>query len=410
MHVLDNFNANDYTDFIFPDYIDRRLGEIMMKAAYTFPNEQNIKIEGVYTPTMTPDRFASSGILKPFRVSTLESTVKSLVATQLESAIKAGNYSSIINYASFSADDLYADTKTLRYGQAGLRFTGTFGGFDVGASYYYGHTKQPSANLYGVVAPQVYKNAAETAKAAATKAATAAALAAAAGNATEAATAQAEAIKYQSAALSYAALATSSLAMPSLDYDAVQVFGLEMATVIWKFNTRWEFAYNLTNDIAGDDPWVKNNWISWVGGFDIDLPLHNLNLNMQETGSVVINSDNIGDRKIDLGGGNSFSLKEYDVDYNSDDRYHTNKIIVLLKDTFMNEKISIELQGIWGIENQEFVLIPRFNFNVFDGLTFNAQMAYIYSDNENGEFYQFTAANDEHHNQLFVQLGAKYSF
>ena len=32
VHVLDNFNANDYTDFIFPDYIDRRLGEVMFKA------------------------------------------------------------------------------------------------------------------------------------------------------------------------------------------------------------------------------------------------------------------------------------------------------------------------------------------------------------------------------------------
>ena len=76
----------------------------------------------------------------------------------------------------------------------------------------------------------------------------------------------------------------------------------------------------------------------------------------------------------------------------------------------MNEKISLELQGIWGIENKEFVLIPKFNINVIDGLSFNAQIAYMYSDNENGEFYQFTAANTEHHNQLFVQLGAKYSF
>lgn len=32
LHVLDNFNANDYTDYIIPDYIDRRIAEPMLRA------------------------------------------------------------------------------------------------------------------------------------------------------------------------------------------------------------------------------------------------------------------------------------------------------------------------------------------------------------------------------------------
>lgn len=418
VHVLDNFNANDYTDFIFPDYIDRRLSEIMLKASYAFPTDANIKIEGVYTPTMTADRFASSGILKPARMANLESSVKSAVSELIT------DIPSMIKYSSFNANDLYVDTNTLRFGQLGLRVTGTVGGFDWGASYYYGHIKQPSANLYGIIAPTVYKTARAKAAAAAAAAEAAAiqytqagAQYTAAGNTAAAAAAYAAAAQYTvgaaqatAAAANYGALATSSFSMPVLDYDAVEVFGLEMATILWKFNTRAEIAYNLTNDITGDDPWVKNNWFSWVAGFDIDLPIHNLNINIQETGSVIVNYQNIGDRKIDLGNGSTYSLEKYDVDYNSDDCYHKNKIIFLLKDTFMNDKISLELQGIWGIENKEFVLIPKFNINVIDGLSFNAQIAYMYSDNENGEFYQFTAANTEHHNQLFVQLGAKYSF
>ena len=404
VHVLDNFNANDYTDFIFPDYIDRRLSEVMLKASYAFPTDANIKIEGVYTPTMTADRFASSGILRPARMITLENTIKSTVSSMIT------DIPSMIKYSSFNANDLYVDTNTLRFGQLGLRVTGTVGGFDWGASYYYGHIKQPSANLYGIIAPTVYKTAALKAQAAAQAASTAATTAATAGQAAAAQAYAAQAAAYAQYATNYATLASSSFSMPVLDYDAVEVFGLEMATILWKFNTRAEIAYNLTNDITGDDPWVKNNWFSWVAGFDIDLPIHNLNINIQETGSIIVNHQNIGDRKIDLGNGTSYSLEKYDVDYNSDDCYHKNKIIFLLKDTFMNEKISLELQGIWGIENKEFVLIPKFNINVIDGLSFNAQIAYMYSDNENGEFYQFTAANTEHHNQLFVQLGAKYSF
>ena len=74
LHVLDNFNANDYTDYIIPDYIDRRIAEPMFRAVYSTNN--NIKFEGVYTPFMTADRLASNGMWVPKASKGLSDTVK----------------------------------------------------------------------------------------------------------------------------------------------------------------------------------------------------------------------------------------------------------------------------------------------------------------------------------------------
>ena len=199
-----------------------------------------------------------------------------------------------------------------------------------------------------------------------------------------------------------------------LNYDQVQVFGLEAAFVLWKLNTRWEAAYNLTEDIAGDNPWIKNNSVAWVAGFDIDLPIHNLNLNVQETGSYILHNDKVKDmdRGITIGG-NTVSWKtigtNYDVDYNSDDKYTRNKLIVLLSDKWLNEKLTTEVQGIWGIEFKEFMVAPKIEYNISEGLTFGLRGVYLYSNNENGEFYNFTK-DSLHHDKAFVELTAKYQF
>ncbi|MBQ3825182.1 MAG: hypothetical protein II811_03495, partial [Spirochaetaceae bacterium] len=230
LHVLDNFNANDYTDFIFPDYIDRRIAEPMLRVKYNVPGT-NWSVEGVYTPMMTADRFASSGIWAPATQTSLKkgistnasalvekyyseystlsaatgtvtalgaeyqavatayaaanaqsgsdvgennpyyyalqtakgayegaiATVNTKLGTSYTSAdditaayqTAAGNYMyALTNASSLSSntDSLYPDTNQLRYGQAGVRVLGTIGSVDVGASYYYGHYKQPSFN------------------------------------------------------------------------------------------------------------------------------------------------------------------------------------------------------------------------------------------------------------------------
>ena len=449
IHVLDNFNANDYTDFIFPDYIDRRLAEPMAKIAYASPYSNDslsdLKFEGIYTPMMTADRFASEdSILYPYAQQKLTNIVTGILAEQAEATYASGNSSAIVDgimsLSSFSSDDLYEDNiKTLKYGQAGARFTGTFSGIDFGVSYYYGHYKQPSANVENYA---IYSNA-DTIKAGAWQKYYATALSqikaglTAAGMGTaiaamtdeqiyEAAQAGTLGETAQAAALSETTVKglvdteltnngyTLANALPSLNYDQLQVFGLEAAFVLWKFNTRWEFAYNLTEDTAGDNPWVKNNSIGWVAGFDMDLPIHNLNINVQEQGSYILKNDKIEDNTVTVGylAGNPIEVPigTADVDYNSDGKYTRNKIIVNISDKWLNEKLTTECTTIYAFETEEWCVQPKISYNVVDGLTFTASGAYIYSNNENGEFYNFTAWDTENHNAAFVQLAAKYQF
>ncbi|WP_296333740.1 hypothetical protein [uncultured Treponema sp.] len=450
VHVLDNFNANDYTDFIFPDYIDRRIGEVMFKATANLSWDYNLKLEGIFTPWMTADRFADEkSPLYPAAQANLTNTVSGIVkhnaAIDLKTSLKADDYSGIVDglqsMTSFSANDLYEDNiRSLKYGQAGLRLTGTLGGIDWGASYYYGHYKQPTANLGAYIdslaaATKTYASSTDGQTAISTayyqeisdfanymgtevygKAAAAGAttyVSPVTGDTvdlTDSSAIQAAAKKdgYMKAVSDHAQeiayMSDQRFALPSLNYDQLQVFGLEAAFVVWKLNTRWEFAYNLTEDTAGDNPWIKNNSISWVAGFDIDIPLHNLNLNVQDNGTYILGSDKIKDAVKENG-----LYAKYDTDYKSDDKYVSNKLIVLLSDKWLNEKLTTEVQGIWGIEHDEFMVAPKVEYNVIEGLTFAIRGVYFYSNNKDGEFYNFTA-DSENHDKAFVQLTAKYQF
>ncbi|MDE5898608.1 MAG: hypothetical protein K2H09_05020, partial [Treponemataceae bacterium] len=93
LHVLDLFNANDYTDFIVPDYIDRRLAEPMLRAVWNSPFSNNLRVEAVWTPTMTPDRFGT-GRWTPASVGALTDEV-----TALGGGIVAGKLFEIDSYA-----------------------------------------------------------------------------------------------------------------------------------------------------------------------------------------------------------------------------------------------------------------------------------------------------------------------
>ncbi|MBR4374921.1 MAG: hypothetical protein IKP49_11230 [Treponema sp.] len=439
LHVLDNFNANDYTDFVFPDYIDRRIGEPMLKISHASPfstdSLSDLKFEGIWTPMMTADRFASSGLLVPNSMKTLTETVTGIVMHNTALAYNNQDLETVVSNLQFSSDDLYEDDiKTLRYGQAGARFTGTFSGIDFGVSYYYGHYKQPSANL-GAYVDSVKAGITNATTAYMTEQLTQYAKYAAGTDSNPGAfmakygtevqsymtekygaaisagqISQADALKASAVAIATAhaqewyedgtITVTDTYALPSLNYDQLQVFGLEAAFVLWKFNTRWEFAYNLTEDTAGDNPWVKNNSIAWVAGFDMDLPIHNFNINIQEQGKYILNNDKIEDGV----------YAEYDVDHNSDGKYTSNQLVVNISDKWLNEKLTTECTTIYVFETKEWCVQPKIAYNVIDGLTFTLSGAYIYSDNENGQFYNFTAWDTVNHNAGFVQLAAKYQF
>ncbi|MDE6704917.1 MAG: hypothetical protein K2J81_03335 [Treponemataceae bacterium] len=331
LHVLDNFNANDYTDYIIPDYIDRRIAEPMFRAVYT--TDGGIKFEGIYTPTMTGDRYASSGVWIPGKMTK--------AVDKLNAMFKAQGIDKEISLSDLD----YPDTFAFKYGQAGIRSTFTLGPVDLGVSYYYGHNKQVSVDLSPIISKQSE--------------------------------------------------------LPKLRYDRMQVFGLEAAAVLWKFNTRAEFAYNLTADTAGDDPWVKNNSIGWVVGFDIDLPLHNVNMNLQNQGSYVLRNDKIDDNTKKMAA--TTGSKVSDGDYDAKGRYSNNKLVLAVTDSWDHEKTKLDVKAIWGIERGDVIVLPKLTRTLLDGFDVSLSGMFIWCKDEHSEF-------DGWQHNSFVTVGARYQF
>lgn len=402
IHVLDNFNANDYLDYIIPDYIDRRIAEPMFRGVYS--TNSNIKFEAIYTPMMTADRLADGGVWQPKATKKLTSTVEGIVKAPLLGAIAnpaatpAQLVGALMSASSFDADSLYPDTKQLKYGQYGGRMTFTVGSVDLGFSYYYGHNKQPSANLEAVVngeaAKEMINKVAQLKK-------------------IDNPLIQSNLTLYGDAINTI--LGKYKTGLPELDYDMVQVFGFEAAGILFgRLNSRMEFAYNLTKDIAGDDPWVHNNSLAWVAGFDVDLPIHNVNFNIQNQGKYILNNHKIGKEEFTPFATTKFantlidsllrySYGDYDVDADGSGCYTNNKIIVDITDSWNHEKIKLDVKGIWGIERGDVIVIPTLTFNFKDDWNLNLSGMYIWCNNENSEF-------DGWQRNSFAQVGVKYQF
>ena len=432
LHVLDNFNADNFSDFIIPDYLDRRVSTPMIRGIISLP-VANLNLEGVYTPLLPTDRFAVEGRWTPAQVSALTASVTekaknqlAVTITQLENArmqaetaaslkalgttdaqnklkamvttaytegkisytaaevaafctenaldptipayqqaaagaILAQKYEAYltknltdantaynlalanVNSLSSNPGVIYPNMNTLKYGQFGGRATWTLGQVDMGISYYNGWYKQPSVN----------------------------------------------ASKIDSFLADYLANGKASEDQKFLAYDKKQTFGLEASSIIWHFNVRGEFAYNLTDDTDGTNPWVHNNSIGWLGGFDIDLPFWNANLNVQEIGTFVMKGDEC-DKNI------------VDVDYCANG-YTNNKIAANFTASFMNDKIAPEVTVMYGVENKDLVVMPKLSYKPDQNLTLTLSGLFINCGDTNSEFKPWE-------NNSFVSVGASYKF
>lgn len=353
LHVIDNFNANDYKDFLIPDYIDRRISEPMVRVLYNAPNDAgpftSNRFEFIWTPFMTADRYAASGRWVPTQVKGLKEGLTRTAGTLItKQRMLAGTdseaqavYTTMLSRSSSLADNLYPDLYQLKYMQAGARFTTTTGSWDWGVSYYFGRDKRASFD-YKKMAPYVQKYLEGTAE---------------------------EDDKF-------------------IDYDFLQVFGIEAAKTFGAYNFRAEAAYNLTKDVAGDDPKVHNNSLAWVFGFDRDLPVSELNFNLQTQGKFILNHDEIKDSGDTESG-----------TYKTD-----NKLVLNISDNLAHGKLKPEVSAIYGFEHFDLIIMPKVTWYVSDGLEFSASGMYMQS------FIESRSEFGNWHNNSFVQIAAKYTF
>lgn len=234
------------------------------------------------------------------------------------------------------------DMHNIKYGQYGIRLSGSAGPVDMAGQYYFGHYKTPSIDVDAMVTN---------------------------------------------------ALAGKSLA-DCVHYDPVHIFGIDLGTAIAMFNLKSEFAYYMTGDFKGTDPAVHNNSIQWVMGFDVDIPLNNINVNIQNLGAWTL-----GFKKVKE---NNESGK-FDMDWNTAEKSTNNKLIVNISDSWLHENLTDSITCIWGIEHNDFVIIPKLRYRIKDELYVEGTGAYIYAANKKSEFSNWK-------NNHFVQASLEYRF
>ena len=234
------------------------------------------------------------------------------------------------------------DMHNIKYGQYGIRLSGSAGSVDMAGQYYFGHYKTPSIDVDAMIAN---------------------------------------------------ALAGKSLA-DCVHYDPVHIFGIDFGTAIAMFNLKSELAYYMTYDFKGTDPAVHNNSIQWVMGFDVDIPLNNININIQNLGAM-----KLGFKRVKENHENG----KFDMDWNTAEKSTNNKLIVNISDSWLHENLTDSVTCIWGIEHNDFVVMPKLRYRIKDELYVEGTGAYIYAANKKSEFSNWK-------NNHFVQATLEYRF
>ncbi len=482
LHVLDAFNANDFTDFTIPTYIDRRIAEPMIHFAYNAPIPLSLEI--AWTPMMTPDRIALDGpwvpaqieemkekiigkgdnLIEEFKTTPLieetelkkllhdpianeiqnitaglaqkeitiemkdimskldkdalmngvvfpivtgtalkklienlkeqsitfsitelanmilppkadgsdytddeiqtmlsgepyltnltnyiaqeilkqEQKAKDEVALKLTDAIKKIENFDLSPFIKMGMNSFLPDMHNVKYGQCGIRLTGSVKSVDLGGQYYFGHYKTPSI----------------------------------------------DAEKLATASLLNGDLSSA------IHYDPVHIFGFDLGAAVAMFNIKTEIAYYMTHDFKGTDPAVHNNSLQWVLGFDVNIPLNNLNLNIQNLGSWTLGFKKIKDNT---------TAGKTDMDWNSSEKSTNNKLILNISDNWLHGSLTDSVTLIWGIEHNDVVVMPAIKYKIKDELYVEGKGAYIYAKDKKSEFSNWK-------NNHFVQVSMEYKF
>ncbi|AEJ61085.1 hypothetical protein Spith_0810 [Spirochaeta thermophila DSM 6578] len=346
VHVFDTINPTDYSDFINPDYLDRKKAEKMVRLSVPVGTLGSWEL--VYVPVFTPDVFPMEGMWVQRELSELERAVEGVIeeaaaqmAQNLTTQYITGgmNPTAAQDLASLKAAAWAEETSSsaIRYDLpdsledfiAATRFTYSAGGVDLGLSYQYTFDRLPVID-------------------------------------------------------------TSRLATDyrvTISYDRVHLFGLEAGAAPGGFNLKGELAYFLTEDTAGDDPVVRNNRIAYLAGMDKDLPFGNLNVNLQVVGTVIL-----GTSGIEAG----------DTEYDEDGTYTTTLVNAGITERLLHDTLTIELAGAYAVEDGDYMIRPKLEYNVADDIFLTASYTWFGGD-EAGYFGQFNGNS-------FFQVGARMAF
>ena len=297
---LDVINPLDYSQ-VFTEMADStslmsvKIARPLVHASFRFGDFS--KVEGVFVPWFEPHRIPQSG---KWAVSQMEMLKNTSITMPAPMPIQIPV---TINLTEKPAT-------TLNYAQVGFRFTTTVGSSDIGAQYYYGRLPQPSIKVSNV---------------------------------------------------NYNYDPALSLQIPSsVDVDTLYIYnayhqiGFDYAQVLYGFNIRAELAFNITEDLSGDDGSVYNPFIGWSLGFDRDIALGvNLNLQLNENLRLMNNKIGSGDMSSVFMSGN---IDDFDIEGGS--KLTATRLTATASKKFMRDQLELRAALAWGLEDKDFAFFP----------------------------------------------------
>jgi hypothetical protein len=373
---LDVINPLDYTDLSdMADIPSIKIARPLLHASYRVGDFS--KVEGVFVPWFEGARFSQEGRWAPAQVSNIAGNIAGKIqsdTTGLIGGMIAVNPAwapllatipgPIDGNPVIDQGEILPDTSTLEYFQGGLRFTTTIGPADLGLQYYNGFLPRPAIKMnqaaYDALlqAIQAYY--------------TNAVLAGGTPNAADKAAVQ--------AALNPATLLDAA-------YNRYHHIGVDYAQVLFGLNIRAEAAANITGDLAGDDGLVYNPSIAWSLGFDRDIPVTGINVNLQVNESVRLFDDKVGDDPL------------FDIEAGTTPT--STRLTASLSRSFFRDALELRATAIWGIEDKDCYIIPAVTWTRGD-VTLECS-AGIFAGDREGELGQYR-------DNAFVKTVLSYSF
>jgi hypothetical protein len=297
------------------------------------------KLEGVFIPNFASHRYASEGRWAPSQYTSMMSTAEAgifqaaselygpMMSNPMFAPLLATVKNNMLSY--FAANPVtFPSTSSIKYFQAGLRYTTTIGSFDIGAQYFYGNLFRPAFTIDGID-------------------------------------------KFLgSLVTSYSA--NPSLLSPQIKYTRYHQIGIDYAQVLFGFNVRAEAAIHLTEDIDGDDGSLQNPFIGWSLGFDRDL-VWGINLNLQCNETLRLFNNKIGDNPV--------------LDAEADTKAVSTRLTMQLSKKFLKDNLESKATFIWDVENSGYYIIPGIVYTM-GNLTYELSAGFL-GGKENSELGQY---------------------
>jgi hypothetical protein len=332
-------NPLDYTDLTgMTDILRRKIARPMVHASYDIGSFA--KIEGVFLPWFEGHRFARSGRWAPRELAEAAGLIEQAVIAGIGAAgfSPQENKEILAYYAGLSEAGFYPATEGMEYAQAGARFTAAAGSSDIGFQYFFGNLFRPGITVGG----------ADT-------------------------------------------FAQNPYGVkPDVRFNRYHHIGADFARVVMGFNLRAELAANITGDLSGSDGAVYNPAVWWSLGFDRPLRFGALtlfDLNIQVTEGIRIWYNRIDDRPgfdTEAGAGAT-----------------STRMTLILSRTFLRDELEVKVTGIWGIEDNDFFIIPSVSWTQGD-LSAELSAGFLGGD-ARGELGQYRKNS-------FLKLGLTYHF